>query len=365
MNITRVLGHRGTVPDGPRLHSNNFDLLRLLFATAVCLAHCYVLSGYTELRFIALIFSSTVAVKSFFVVSGFLIFMSYERSSSLSSYFEKRVRRIYPAYLTVVTMFATVLVFASSKPASAYFSAAWLKYVAANLVFLNFLQGTLPGVFEHNIVQAVNGALWTLKIEVMFYLTVPLIVTLIRRFSVRPVLVIIYILSVLYVQILQSLEGPHQAIYAELSRQLPGQLCYFVAGAFFYYHLTLLERHSIVLVMASVAALACNFWTPLPWLEPFALATIVSFFGLFNYFGNFSRYGDFSYGLYIVHFPVIQLLVRSGRFVEEPWLLVAAALICSLILAATLWHLVERRWLARGSHYVSRHTTMPATKSFQ
>jgi peptidoglycan/LPS O-acetylase OafA/YrhL len=51
--------------------------------------------------------------------------------------------------------------------------------------------------------------------------------------------------------------------------------------------------------------------------------------------------------------------------VEEPWLLVAAALICSLMLAATLWHLVERRWLARGSHYVSRHTTMPATKSFQ
>ena len=67
----------------PRLVKNNFDLLRFLFATVVFFVHSSVLSGFEELSFITPILSSDIAVKAFFVISGFLIFMSYERSSSL------------------------------------------------------------------------------------------------------------------------------------------------------------------------------------------------------------------------------------------------------------------------------------------
>ncbi len=84
--------------DHPRLSRNNFDLLRLLFAGTVCLFHASRLSGERDLRWISAVLSSEVAVEAFFVVSGFLILMSYERSSSIYSYVSKRVRRIYPAY---------------------------------------------------------------------------------------------------------------------------------------------------------------------------------------------------------------------------------------------------------------------------
>ena len=83
---------------------NNFDLLRLLFAGVVCVVHAQQLSGMGELTFVTWALSSTVAVKAFFVVSGYLIFMSYDRSSSIWSYAQKRVRRIYPDYFTVVAL---------------------------------------------------------------------------------------------------------------------------------------------------------------------------------------------------------------------------------------------------------------------
>lgn len=57
----------------------------MLFAMTVCLVHAYALSGYRQLEWIPTLLSSEIAVRSFFVVSGFLIFMSYERSGSLMS----------------------------------------------------------------------------------------------------------------------------------------------------------------------------------------------------------------------------------------------------------------------------------------
>ena len=136
--------------DNPRLSRNNFDLLRLLFAGTVCLAHASQLSGEKQLKWISAVLSSKVAIEAFFIVSGFLIFMSYERSSSTRTYISKRVRRIYPAYFVVVMLCALSLWAVSSLDPEHYFSFDWIKYVIVNLAFLNFIQPTLPGVFEGN-----------------------------------------------------------------------------------------------------------------------------------------------------------------------------------------------------------------------
>lgn len=345
--------------DNPRLAKNNFDLLRLLFAGTVCLVHSYQLSGFQQLGWIASVLSSAVAVKSFFVVSGFLIFMSFERSTSLTSYASKRIRRIYPAYFTVVMLCATTLVFASSKNIGEYFSFAWFKYIVANLTFLNSLQPTLPGVFDSNKLAAVNGALWTLKIEAMFYLSVPLFVFLFRRFSHLPLLVLVYCSSVVYAALLTAIAKRTGAeIYVELSRQLPGQLSYFMAGAFLYYFLPLFERRIGYFVIVAASVLATNMIYPLPLLEPLALAMVVVFFGLFLYVGNFGKYGDFSYGFYILHFPIIQLLLHVGWFRESPWYFLVAVISITTFGAIAMWHLVEKRFLLRSSHYVVTATSL-------
>lgn len=337
-----------------RLTENNFDLLRLLFAGAVLLVHSYELSGFQQLDIITSVLSSAVAVKAFFVVSGFLIFMSFERSATIASYAKKRIRRIYPAYFTVVMLCAIGLIVISSKSIGDYFSFAWIKYVFANLAFLNFMQPTLPGVFDFNKLAAVNGALWTLKIEVMFYLTVPLFVFLFRKFGHLPILILVYCSSVAYAVFMAVVaEHTGSGVYLELGRQLPGQLSYFMAGAFLYYFLPLFERRIGYFLVAAVITFSVNIFFPLPILEPFALATVVIFFGLFLYVGNFGKYGDFSYGVYILHFPVIQILLYSGWFRESQWYFLMAVIFITMGSAIAMWHLVEKRFLFRKSHYIT------------
>lgn len=338
--------------DNHRLSKNNFDLLRLLFAGTVCLVHAYQLSGFQQLAPIIRFLSSGVAVEAFFVVSGFLIFMSCERSASLASYADKRIRRIYPAYFAVVMLCAIGLVTVSTKSAGDYFSVAWIKYVLANLAFLNFLQPSLPGVFDSNTLTAVNGALWTLKIEVMFYFSVPVFVWLIRRFSPLPVLALTYCASLAYAAFFAELAArTGSGMYLELGRQLPGQLSYFMAGAFFYYFLPLFERYSWYFLAAAVLAFSAA--GHFPFLGPFALGAIVVFCGLSLYLGNFGKYGDFSYGVYILHFPIIQLMLHAGWFDASPWGFLAAATALTLAGAIAMWHLVERRFLLRNNHYVA------------
>ena len=346
---------RPLLQPSPRpLEKNNLDLLRLLFAGTVCLVHTYELSGFQQLKWITGLFSSAVAVKAFFVVSGFLIVMSFERSSSWLSYARKRIRRIYPAYAAVVLLCALGLFLASSKSGTDYFSMAWLRHVLANLAFLNFLQPTLPGVFDANPVAAVNGALWTLKIEVLFYLSVPALVFLFRRYSPLPVLALVYGLSVGYGSLLAMLADRTGAgIYLELGRQLPGQLAYFMAGAFFFYFLPLFMRYRVRFLFAALLVLALNMAYPLRLLEPFALATLVAFFGLSLYWGNFGKFGDFSYGVYILHFPIIQLLLQTGWFRESPWYFLLTAVEATALGAVSLWHLIEKRFLLHGSHYLA------------
>lgn len=337
------------------LRQNNFDLLRFMFAFVVFLFHAYVLSGAEILSGLSSIITADLAVRSFFVVSGFLIFMSYENSRDMPSYFVKRVRRIYPAYFFIIIVSAVLGGFFTAYTWDDYFSLQLLKYIAANLVFLNFLQPTLPGLFEGNVLQAVNGALWTLKIEVMFYLLVPLVVMAFRPFGRLPMLSILYICSVIYSMVMQGLvDKTGSSLYLELQKQLPGQIAFFIAGAASYYYLPYLKKYTVWLIALSVAAFAFQSWLPWVAVQPAALGVLVVCFACaIPSLGKFDKYGDFSYGIYIVHFPILQTVIAFGLFKESPWtlLLVSAALVMTA--AFLLWHFIEKPFLRKSSHYVA------------
>ena len=70
-----------------------------------------------------------------------------------------------------------------------------MSNVTGDYQFLNFAHPNLPAVFANNSMQAVNGALWTLKIEVLFYISVPLLVWLFRWTGRWRGVMLIYVIS--------------------------------------------------------------------------------------------------------------------------------------------------------------------------
>jgi peptidoglycan/LPS O-acetylase OafA/YrhL len=336
---------------------NNFDLLRFVFAFSVFLFHAHVLSGEAALAPLSRLFSADIAVKGFFVVSGYLVTMSYQGSRSVGDYAAKRARRLYPAYIAVILLAVPLGAWMSSLPPAEYFGRDVLRYVTWNAVFLNFVAPTLPGAFAGNPFVEVNGALWTLKIEVMFYAAVPIIVWLCMRTRPAIVLALLYLASALYADVLGRWAEAHGSeLYAQLARQVPGQLRYFMAGAAgWFFREWLASRWAEVGIAGAVTFIAVRSTgsTTLDiWLEPAALGALVLWaaFGL-RYLGNFGRRGDLSYGVYIIHFPVLQAMVAAGLFAARPWVAFGAATVLVLVLAALSWHLVEKPFLRRSSHY--------------
>ena len=336
---------------------NNFDLLRLVFASSVFFWHAYVLSQAPALQVFSHVFSANIAVKGFFVISGYLVMMSYENSSSIREYAGKRVRRIYPAYAAVVLVCAAAGTALTVLPLVDYASWDLVRYLAANLVFLNFLAPSLPGVFAAQPYTEVNGALWTLKIEVMYYAFVPVLAWLLARVGRWRVIVALYALGVLYsVGMGELYAQTGSGVWLQLQRQLPGQLSYFLVGVALYFLRDRLQRRWKALVIAALTMFVMIMVTGNPFitvlLEPLALGTLVIYAATaLPHLGNFARYGDFSYGVYIIHFPVVQALVASGMFADKPWLAFGASLALVAILSALSWYAVERPFLSRRSHY--------------
>jgi peptidoglycan/LPS O-acetylase OafA/YrhL len=339
--------------DSRDIRQNNFDLLRLLFSFGVVYAHCLVLSG-TQERLLPFNYSVDTAVQGFFLISGYLVFSSYEKSSALKSYFSKRARRIYPAYLFVILAAAFGLYFVSQENLIDYFGLGWLKYVASNLTFLNFAAPTLPGVFTENPTPGINGSLWTIKVEVAFYIAVPAIALLMRRSGSRlAVFIILYLSSYLYYLIFRTLaENTGHGIYDELAKQLPGQLRYFLLGAAVYYYDNTFRKY---LGLAGIIALiaSCFFVTDTLWFwKPILLACMVFAVAFGPLLPNVGRIGDLSYAAYLFHYPIVQLAVRAGMFDSSPRLTIVAIFIVVTILAYISWHLLEKPFLAKSSHYV-------------
>ena len=290
---------------------NNFDILRLL-----------------------------LAVEGFFAISGFLIFASYERSTGLKDYYLKRAGRILPGYW-LATIFCLTIAFAEGS-----FHVG--KFLVANLSFMNFIQPSIPGLWETNPTNIVDGALWTLKIEVMFYIAVPLIVWVCRKLHARDtVLWTLFALSIVYRVVM--------AKHVSLSLQLPGQLSFFMIGALIHYHQKFFYKYGWWLNAGAAALFALHKFTGWFAPRPAAVATLILGAALLlPVVKGPARWGDFSYSTYVLHWPILQLVVAAGVFAVHPWGGLALAFLMIAVGAVISWFLVEKPALDRVHVHAQR-----------
>jgi peptidoglycan/LPS O-acetylase OafA/YrhL len=123
-----------------------------------------------------------IGVDVFFVISGFLIgsVVKHELDAqkfSLATFFYRRIRRIYPALLLVLS---TVMVAGLFLLVSDYKRIGW--HVAASSAFLaNFAFMQESGYFDNSPESKPLMHMWSLAVEEQFYIIWPIAIMLLGR----------------------------------------------------------------------------------------------------------------------------------------------------------------------------------------
>lgn len=327
-------------------NNNNFDFLRFLFSFLVVIGHSILLSGNPEFWNGFFAAMPNFSVYSFFIISGFLIYSSFDRSKNLNIYFRNRIKRIVPAYFFIVITFAFLLYFFSSTTLQNYFSSDWVKYLGANLVFANFLKPCIQYVFENNLHCAVNGSLWTIKVEIMFYVFVPILYYFIHkksRKSQNVIIISIYFFSLIYSYYV------NKYFNYELSKQFPGSLKYFVVGILLYINFDYFNtKKNKILIVFLFLGIMEFLYSPVQIIFALSLGISIVWLAFSKLpFKNFGKYGDFSYGMYLIHFPVIQIFVQEKIYENYSFFGLFLSYVVIIFLSVMVWKLIEEPFLRK------------------
>ena len=153
-----------------------FDSLRALAALGVLVAHAgYVATAIQNTEWGTFVANLSAGVTLFFVISGFLLYRPFVASDLLAlerpgpfDFYRRRVLRIVPAYWLALTLLAIypglVGVFTGKWP--------WFYFL-----------GQVYGP-DATTVEGISFA-WSLNVEVMFYLLLPLYALAMRRATAR------------------------------------------------------------------------------------------------------------------------------------------------------------------------------------
>jgi peptidoglycan/LPS O-acetylase OafA/YrhL len=338
---------------------NNFNLLRILAAGAVLVSHAYPISfgpGSAEpLDHVFGMSLGTLAVITFFSISGFFISQSFHNRHSVIEFVAARVLRIYPGLLGVLLLTVLVLgpFFTKIDLALYFLDRDTLLYIPRNLRLWH-LQYELPGVFGDNAYPgAINGSLWTLAYEVACYAMVAAVGKLgltlnSTRFAwFLAAYIACYVAALPFVRSnsdhLMTLRNIHLLSLPfvigmtlfQFRQRIPFNLLtlsvLFTASMIFYRSLWF---HELFLLVWSYAILYLGFLKYEPLL-------------------TFNRLGDYSYGMYVYAFPVQQAISALYKGCT-PAIMMALSLPATFALAIFSWHFVEKRALAQRANIVER-----------
>lgn len=260
--------------------------------------------------------SSTVFVDGFFIISGFLTFNSFIHNPDVKSYALRRLKRIYPAYGIAILICFLIGMCLTELPLADFLSRGeTYRYLVANLLFCNSLQPTLPGVFEHNVLPFMNAALWTMKIEVLFYITVPIVYALINGRSKRGadiILTLICIFAATYCIITNEMYlRTGSGMWNTLNHQIPGELLCFYFPVLLLLHKDHVFKNSIAYLVASLLCSVLFYYNDhLCQLLPIPLTFIIVIVA-YRFTALQWIYGktNITYEFYLLHFPILQTMI--------------------------------------------------------
>jgi peptidoglycan/LPS O-acetylase OafA/YrhL len=354
---------------------NNFDLIRLLAALQVAIIHAsgaLKLTGFLAHSLVGAL-GRFPGVPIFFVTSGFLISKSYENCHSLSEYCRNRCLRIFPALWVCLVVTVGVMLVAGVNAIGMISTRNWLLWWAAQMTFPQYYTPE----FQWPPGGLINRSLWTIPVELEFYALVPALYTLFKLHQRRgniPLVLLLAASVALYLYLQHVLQLPSSsAFFRYLNVTVAPYLWMFLTGVLIQRNWNTLapmlteraHRWLLGYLLLCLAAkplglsLGGNLSPPIAFfpLAGLVISAATSAPGLAD---RLLRHQDISYGLYIYHLLVVNLVVRFG--VVGTVFSIVYAIGISLLAATASWFLVEKPFL-RHKHKALRSPEPPLLAS--
>ncbi len=352
LGVDRLFLLRVILPSAARVHTiqsylarrqDNFLLLRIVAALMVIYGHSFALAQADGSRDVFIqhgwpMYSGDIAVSMFFVISGFMVSGSYLVRHDLLEFAKSRLARIVPAYVLVLVVCAWLIgPLLTTLSIGDYFRDSSVStYVFKNLRFSSDMAWHLPGVFEEQVRQAVNGSLWTLPAEMRMYV-------LTAALGAFGLLASRWVGTVVVCALLGL--GMFHPEYLPLHNDWVRPAGFFALGI-------LVQLHKDRIQVSHAAMVMLVFLTYLSMRTQsakilFALC-LVYFCFWFAYrtptWRGLSRAGDPSYGIYLWGWPMQQ--VTAAYFPSfVPWQNFLLAALLATVMGVVSWWGLERRAL--------------------
>ncbi|MBO6184212.1 MAG: acyltransferase [Chryseobacterium sp.] len=318
---------------------NNFDFLRLFFASLVIVSHSFPLSGIaphdpTYFWSDGQMNLGTLSVGAFFSISGFLIIGSLNRAHSILDYLWKRIIRLYPGLIVVLAITLILVVIINSNVIEN--KSFWTYFPNSLLLYSN--QYTIDGIFENNPYKnIINGSLWTLCYEFTCYIFLSFLIIFRKNIVLQELIILLTFITTLIMY-----NTVNNFFFMNLSsKELFRFSSYFLAGSYLYYYKSLLKNLNLFIV-SIIIIITSVFLGFFDWVFPL-ITYVILFIGLksteiINSIGV--KIGDLSYGVYIYGFLVQQTLMYYFKL--DVFSLISISLAISFIFGFLSWKFVEK-----------------------
>jgi peptidoglycan/LPS O-acetylase OafA/YrhL len=331
------------------IKNNNFDFLRFLFALSVVISHAFPLSGSNEsFQWIYKITNgqivlAQIGLSGFFVISGYFIFQSLERSKDLLDYFNKRFLRLFPALFVVLLLTIVLASFIYKSEIPFFKNSAVYTYLPNNLSLYNF-QSSIKGIFDTNTYHAINGSLWTIRYEFSLYVALAVLFFLKKQKQLQLILIsLVYLIFyVLYNFYLSRFGG--SSLFGLLGLHVLNLGTFFIGGSLLasLQFEKIKNKNLILFVSLLILMLSLNF-NCYDLIKHIIFPVVVLLIGFIPlpFLRTFGKFGDMSYGIYIYSFPIQQTLMYFFKL--KTYELLILSVMISILFGYLSWHLIEKK----------------------
>ncbi|WP_417492320.1 acyltransferase family protein [Maricaulis sp.] len=290
--------------------SNTFTAMRIVFAIVVVYAHAVLIPMGLPYHGVWPEFvDATVqlALDGFFILSGYMITASLLNNRDMLSFTASRVLRIFPGLIAAVLLMWLVVgpLFTELSLGEYWSHAQTLQFPLMVISQADPLAG-LPEVFNASpIGGTMNGALWTIRYELLAYLGVGLLAA-VGLYRSRTVILIWAGLAVSFGALYQifGYSGIGEGTIGSMARFGPA----FMIGAGFYAARDQIPLSAGYVGLALLAAIASQGTALGPVMLQIALAWLYLWVGFLDVPGRIGKalreVEDVSYGVYILHWPL-------------------------------------------------------------